>query len=205
MLQDLKDEQEITQENDPEGRVIPNDSEFDDDLKSIDDTTLNTSDQESPSIENYAIETEINWEDLDIDDVTLETEHDTLQHGQELYGEFSKSKAERVEELLMRLEIERIIPKRVAEQTLDFTKPILEYETVKDIKREYEITKTTDVSLLNTSIFVQTSLQALDHLKEQNLTNEQRKKLEDLRFLLTRIGNIKVNESDMLLKIIESN
>lgn len=45
-------------------RVVDNDSEFDSELKSIDDTMLNTSDYESSSLAGVQIEDNIDWSEL---------------------------------------------------------------------------------------------------------------------------------------------
>ena len=140
-----------------------------------------------------------------LDENQQDEEIEEILEEQGIYGEYSKSKGQRVDELLTKLEVERLIPKRVIEETYDFSKPILEHETIEDIRRNYEINKTTDVSVLNSSVFIQTSLGFLEQLEQDgSLSNTQKQKIEDLKFLLERIGNIKINESDMLLKLMEN-
>lgn len=45
-------------------RLVDNDSEFDTELKSIDDTMLNTSDYESSSLSGVQIEDNIDWNEI---------------------------------------------------------------------------------------------------------------------------------------------
>jgi len=70
---------------------------------------------------------------------------------------------------------------------------------------EYEVKKTTDMSLLNSSVFSNLSLAALERMDESTLSKSQQNKLSELKFLLRRIGNIKINESALLLKLFENN
>jgi hypothetical protein len=70
---------------------------------------------------------------------------------------------------------------------------------------EYEVKKTTDMYLLNSSVFSNLSLAALERMDESTLSKSQQNKLSELKFLLRRIGNIKINESALLLKLFENN
>ena len=62
----------------------------------------------------------------------------------------------------MRMEIDRIIPKTVLEETFDFEKPNLDLNSVEDIRKIFEIEKTSDYSQFNSSIFVDIALKKLE-------------------------------------------
>jgi hypothetical protein len=63
MVSEFSQEAENSKKN---FRVVPGDSEFDSDLKSIDDTSLGTSDAESPDLTNTmtSMEEMLDWNDI---------------------------------------------------------------------------------------------------------------------------------------------
>ena len=105
--------------------------------------------------------------------------------------------------MLTKFEIERIIPKHVSDSTFDFSKPRLDHESIDDIAAEFEIGKTTDTKQFNSGIFVQVAIQALNNMDTSTLGKVDQKKHSELKYLLQRIGNIKVNEADLLAELME--
>ena len=121
-----------------------------------------------------------------------------------MYGSNSLGDSMKVEDLLTKLEIERIIPKEVSESLFDFSKPYLDVSSVQEMKDQFEIEQITDPTQFNSAIFVKIALQTLDNLDTAGFSIADKKKYEELMFLLKRIGNVKVNEGKMFKKLIET-
>ena len=110
----------------------------------------------------------------------------------------------KVEDLLTKLEIERIIPKEVSDSLFDFSKPNLDVSSVQQMKDQFDVEQISDPSQFNSAIFVKIALQTLDNLDTSGFSIADKKKYDELMFLLKRIGNVKVNEGQMFKKLIET-
>lgn len=122
-----------------------------------------------------------------------------------MYGnDQGQQEAITVQDLLTKFEIERLIPKDVVDETFDLNSPSLQYKTVDELKLDYEVNKTTDASQFNSGLFINIAAQSLSNMDTSNFTIEEMKRFEELEFLLQRIGNIKINESDLLVKLFET-
>lgn len=143
--------------------------------------------------------------DRDVNDDKLEEEYENLDSGSsKLYGAMAEYKATKVQDLLKRFEVEKIIPKELSEQIFNFSEPVLSHPTVEHIRELYIINKTTDVTQFNSGIFVEIASQIISNMDTSKFSSKDLQKHKDLVFLLERIGNVKVNEAELLSKLMDT-
>lgn len=120
-----------------------------------------------------------------------------------IYGLATSKSYTKAKDFLLKSNIESIFPKEIVERAFSFDQPFLEEGSIDELKNKYEAFKSGNPDNLNGSIFVETLKAKLSQLDTASLTDKDRKGLDDLLFLLDRIGEIKIGEARLLARLFD--
>jgi hypothetical protein len=120
-----------------------------------------------------------------------------------MYGVGKSSSYTKTRDFLLKTNIEKIFPKEVIDKAFDFSQARLEESDIDELKLKYTAFKEGDLNALNGSIFVDALKAKLKSIEGSKLNDSDRKSLDDLYFLLDRIGEIKIVEARLLARLFD--
>lgn len=143
-------------------------------------------------------------------DVTnMEKQFETEFHNAEekerfLYGLSQDAEAIEIAKFLRDNPIKSFVPESEIEDAVNFKKPRIRYNSVEDMEDADNLDPETDYHQLDSTAIVEIQKKALDELdSREGLSRKDRSKIKDLKKLLTRIGEFRVQEPRLLMKIFE--
>ena len=147
---------------------------------------------------------DLNEEDP-VNEINKNAEMEWAESGSDpsIYGLSSNSRLTKAKDFLLRTNIEKLFPKDLVDQTFNFDNPYMDYTDIKELKENYAAFKDTEPASLNGSIFVDALLAKLERLNKTKLNDKEKQGLDDLIFLLERIGEIKVAEARLLSRLFD--
>jgi len=141
----------------------------------------------------------------DVEEINAKAEDEWAKSGIDpgMYGLSSNAKLTKAKDFLLKTNIEKLFPKELLEDAFKFEKPYLETSSIADIKARHEAFKNSDPSSLNGSIFVDTLRARLESIDKSKLSSKDKAALDDLVFLLERIGEMKIPEARLLSRVFD--
>jgi hypothetical protein len=120
-----------------------------------------------------------------------------------LYGINPDKKIILAKDFLLKTNIEKLFPKDLVEQAFGFDEPFLEEQNIEEMRLKKKAMEQSNTESMNNSIFVEQAKKSLQAIKREDLSAKDKKTLEDLFFLLDRIGEIKIQEPKLFSKLFD--
>jgi hypothetical protein len=120
-----------------------------------------------------------------------------------MYGVGQGNSYTKTRDFLLKTNIEKIFPKEFIDTAFDFSQNHLDDGNIDELKLKYQAFKEGDLNSLNGSIFVDAIKMKLKQIDQSKLSSSDKKSLDDLFFLLDRIGEIKIVEARLIARLFD--
>jgi len=121
-----------------------------------------------------------------------------------IYGRWRETDAIDAEEFIHNNTIESFIPESEIKQARNFDKASIKYQAELDSRKQEETSQEENYNKLNSTPLAAAYKRELEELaKTESLTRKEMNKIQEIRKLLTKVEEIRVDEGRLLLKVFE--